>query len=85
MSPNRESPFCEMIAAAQRLIEAQEREHKLRTRSAKRRKADWLEQCQAARHAVEQLGEQYLTAIRNYRESVSSYIPYRVAGHQYRR
>ena len=70
----RKDPFDEMMVAGDRLIEAQRLEDIIGKLYLKRRTEGRLEQWKTARKLVEELGEEYLKAIRNYRESVSPYI-----------
>ena len=70
MFSGRQSPFNEMMTAGERLIEAQRLENTISKLYSKHPTEQRLEQWKTARKLVEELGEEYLNAIRHYRESV---------------
>jgi hypothetical protein len=63
-----------MMKAGERLIEAQRLESTIRRLYLKDRTENRMDQWKTARRFVEELAEEYLNAIRNYRHSVEAGI-----------
>ena len=71
---DRPTPFETMTATGQRLIEAQQREETIGQRCSKHRTGAQLEEWKGARREVERLAQEYLLAVRAWRESIEDSV-----------